>query len=237
MLPNLSTLQANNSHHGSSGAKLLDNVGVILDAWSEREELLTSEQLRKLPMSYQERDAECAICFERLRDPSPLMQQYKILLAIDNPLLSCGHAFHLDCAISYFDKQRDEHADTLKCPVCRQPFVDAFIDKTYNRVNGRRKAAPPAPPDRRVVPERPILPAEYDYHALQQMMRKVVEALRGFDYRVASREIMNETVEAYKASRQVILDLLRDVRDARNEGESWRSIFRALMLAEEEPEG
>ena len=124
------------------------SIGVVLDAWGDREESLTPEQFEQL-RGGDERNAECSICFERLSDPgttrSSTDRNLRVLAAVDNPTLSCGHAFHLECALKWFDGQRDL-AKALTCPACTRPFVDQYIDQRYNYVDGRR---PPAPPPRR----------------------------------------------------------------------------------------
>jgi hypothetical protein len=117
----------------------------VLNTWGDREDglTLTPEQFEQL-RDGDERDAECTICFERLSDPGTATQSSnrnrRVLAAVDNPTLSCGHAFHLECALKWFDGQRDL-AKALTCPACTRPFVDKYIDQKYNYVNGRRPSA------------------------------------------------------------------------------------------------
>lgn len=57
---------------------------------------------------------QCSICFEKV--PSTNSARTK--------RLSCGHAFHLRCIISWFERSDD-------CPVCRktQPNDDLIVFK------------------------------------------------------------------------------------------------------------
>lgn len=118
-------------------------VGVVLGEWGDLEERLGPEQLARLPESLKDRDAECAICQDRLSESvSEGPDGTKVVVAVDNPELSCGHAFHLECALAWFDRERDMGARVLRCPVCREPFVDSFTDARYELVDGQRQPQP-----------------------------------------------------------------------------------------------
>jgi len=115
-------------------------TGAVLPTWSDRGLQLSTEELKRIPDSYNTSRAECAICFERLSDPSPEDNTSReVLVAVDSPD-SCGHGFHMKCLQRWFDNQVNL-AGALVCPLCKQPFLDKKIDELYQRVNGER---PPA---------------------------------------------------------------------------------------------
>lgn len=112
-------------------------TGAVLPTWSDRGLQLSEEELARIPDSYNTSRAECAICFERLSDPSPEDDTSReVLVAVDSAG-SCGHGFHLKCLQRWFDNQVNR-AGTLACPLCKQPFLDKKIDELYQRVNGAR---------------------------------------------------------------------------------------------------
>jgi len=126
-----------------------------LDAWDEREEELTAEELARIPPNVNDSRAECSICFEQLRDE--VEGSTAVIVAVDIEG-ACGHAFHKVCIQRWFDAQVAS-AGTLTCPLCKQPFLDRKIDALYQRVNGRRPPPQPRPPRARQpqrVPRNPI---------------------------------------------------------------------------------
>lgn len=115
-------------------------TSAVLPTWSDRGLQLSAEELARIPDSYNTSRAECAICFERLNDPSPVDETSReVIVAVDSAD-SCGHGFHMKCLQRWFDNQVDR-AGTLACPLCKQPFLDRKIDELYQRVDGAR---PPA---------------------------------------------------------------------------------------------
>jgi hypothetical protein len=115
-------------------------TGAVLPTWSDRGLQLSAEELARIPDSYNTSRAECAICFERLSDPSPEDDTSReVIVAVDSAD-SCGHGFHMKCLQRWFDNQVNR-AGALVCPLCKQPFLDTKIDELYQRVNGER---PPA---------------------------------------------------------------------------------------------
>lgn len=113
-----------------------------LDAWDEREEELTAEELARIPPNVNDSRAECSICFEQLSDEVDGSSAVIVAVDIDG---ACGHAFHKTCLTRWFDEQVRTAGD-LTCPLCKQPFLDRKIDALYQRVNGRRPPPAPRPP-------------------------------------------------------------------------------------------
>lgn len=135
MLPPLSGLRV-----GGVCQPCAPPTGALLPTWSDRGLQLSAEEQARIPDSYNTSRAECAICFERLSDPSPEDETSReVLVAVDSAG-SCGHGFHMKCLQRWFDNQVNR-AGTLACPLCKQPFLDRKIDELYQRVNGAR---PPA---------------------------------------------------------------------------------------------
>ena len=135
MLPSLSGLRVGDVCQPCAPA-----TGAVLPTWSDRGLQLSAEELARIPDSYNTSRAECAICFERLSDPSPEDDtSMQVIVAVDSAD-SCGHGFHMKCLQRWFDNQVNR-AGALVCPLCKQPFLDKKIDELYQRVNGAR---PPA---------------------------------------------------------------------------------------------
>ncbi|CAF0749334.1 unnamed protein product [Didymodactylos carnosus] len=61
-----------------------------------------------------DKNLECAICLQRLRDPRAL---------------PCQHVYCLDCLQSYGRKNLDFRTQTIKCPICAQPTIYSSADK------------------------------------------------------------------------------------------------------------
>jgi len=131
-------------------------TGVILEKWENLEEKLTREQLDKLPESYKQSRTECAICWQELRlnNTGDKDGDLSVITLADEG--ACGHSFHVGCLATWLDQRRAVD-DTFTCPVCKDPIVDEWVDKTYNRHRGGRRlheygplrGAPPRPLNRR----------------------------------------------------------------------------------------
>ena len=133
-----------------------------LDAWDERAEELTAEELARIPPTVNETRAECSICFEELRDEVEGSAAVIVAVDIDG---ACGHAFHKTCLKRWFDQQV-RWAGTLSCPLCKQPFLDRKIDALYQRVNGRRPPPQPRPPRAQPRPPRAQQPQRVPRNAI-----------------------------------------------------------------------
>lgn len=113
----------------------------VLPTWGDREDVLTPEELARIPPSFTSSRAECAICYEQLSDPSPQDGESREVIVAVDMADSCGHAFHKKCLQHWFDEQV-RNAGSLTCPFCQQPFLDKKIDALYQRVNGVRPLRP-----------------------------------------------------------------------------------------------
>ena len=316
--PNLSNLRVapRNGAHRAHPA----DVGVVLERWSDLEERLSAEQLERLPEVTNDRNAECAICYDRLAESvGPGPDGRKVVVAVDDPVLSCGHAFHLECALRWFDAQRDRGERVLKCPSCRQPFEDAFFKERY-ATRDARDSRPQRPPTNRQRsrptyprlepgnfmtldgrPGRgyhvPLIPTGtmhssgvqrgtllyygllVDYHLLvpdalgregerftadaytEYTHRLFMDAIGGGDtptyeqwkdwlvlsefewvrtatcgywiLRAVWRGRATFAAQVYRMAREAVRNVVHDVREARAEGSSWASIFRALVYGDE----
>ena len=152
MLPSLSKLNPDNVCQPCTPTP----TDAELDAWDEREEKLTAEELARIPPDVNDSRAECSICQELLRDEVEGSKEVIVAVDIDG---ACGHAFHKACIQHWFDAQVASAGD-LTCPLCRKPFLDRKIDELYQRINGRRprrpSSRPPRPPPSQRAPRNPI---------------------------------------------------------------------------------
>ena len=56
----------------------------------------------------------------------------KRVLAIVDFDGACGHSFHVSCLRHWLDA-RQPYDETMRCPVCKEPVMDEWVDTTYSR--------------------------------------------------------------------------------------------------------
>ena len=291
MLPPLSNLDINAKCRPC--APVGAEMGI--EDWKERDELLTREEMSRIPSSYDDDRAECAICWNDLSKPAPRGGK-SIIVAVDKDI-SCGHAFHEECLNKWFDQQ-EKGFGALKCPACQSPFVDAKIDMLYNRVDGLRRRNPagyivrdtagrgdnavrePLRPHPEhgalklgrddawilvLIPEKLwfVIPVarrrdwkEYTYERFKAklkvdtltfdrweiLLEKDAETFamwsRYYLLLYSLKTVKEEVLDAYDTTKQSAVALLKDVRERREQGSTWKEIMSALVLGEEpEDEG
>lgn len=276
MLPSLSRLAVNNQCHPCAP------VDALLAKWSDRSKVLSNEQLEQIPEDFRGSRTECGICWRNLAEQAPGGGK-AVIVAVDKSI-SCGHPFHEECLVSWFDvKVRDFGA--LTCPICTQPFVDAKIDMLYNRIDGSRPRLDPPmttagghvwrplpwplryghdgnavleliPGELRLQVPKEELDSwqEYTYEIFKERYHvddldygKWLELLVKTDTRRSLWvkyyvlrwelwELKEGMLDVYDASKRNATELLKDVRDAREEGNTWNQILLALTLGRV-PEG
>lgn len=253
MLPSLAGLKPCN-------LKYCQPVGVILPTWGARDEALTDEQKDRVPSSYNESRTECAICWNELRkDKEDEETGDKRVLTIVDFEGACGHSFHVSCLSRWLD-ERNNVDQTLRCPVCKDPILDAWVDRTYNRIRGKRQAPQqrdgrgreavarvnPAVlllpnglqrPDGRMPEWRVILRFALDElkrmrDEIQQEMREAAAARRAARAREQELQELAARREIPEEDRG---NLLREVFELRNEGYSWAQIVEVLYEGNLQP--
>jgi hypothetical protein len=255
-----------------------------IEKWKKRGEILTREEMSRIPSNHDHNRAECSICWNDLSNQAPNGGK-RIIVAVDKDI-SCGHAFHEECLRKWFDQQ-EKGFGVLKCPTCQKPFVDAKIDRLYNRVDGMRprnsagrtvrdnaglEALLPHPEHGALklgrddawilvlIPEKlwfeiPVARRRdwkvYTYERFKAklkvdtltfdqwelLLEKDAETrttwVRYYLLLYSLKTVKEEVLDAYDMTKQSAVALLKDVREAREQGRTWKEIMSALLLGEE----